>query len=68
MAGPDDRKTNNDEPSGEYAAFESLLRHVVSVPKKELERREEYYRQEKGSTSTAGHKQPFLSTGRSVKK
>jgi hypothetical protein len=68
MAGPDDRKTNSDEPSGEYATFKSLVRHVVSVPKKELDRREEYYQQEKGSISTAGHKKPFLSTDGGVKK
>jgi hypothetical protein len=33
--------------SSEYAAFESLLRQVIQVPRSELQRREDEYQEQK---------------------
>jgi hypothetical protein len=33
--------------SGEYAAFESLLKQVIQVPRSELKRREDEYQEQK---------------------
>jgi hypothetical protein len=65
---PNKPDNQDSEQSGEYAVFASLLHDVLSVPKSELDKREEQYQEKKVSMEKCGHNQAFLSTGWSVKK
>jgi hypothetical protein len=38
---------SNPKPSAEYTAFENVLKTVLSVPRSELQRREEEYKKQR---------------------
>ena len=47
------------EPSAEYRAFDDLLKHVLSVPKSELDNREAEYQKTK-TKKQSNRKTPIL--------
>jgi hypothetical protein len=43
------KRPKADQPSEEYALFEKLAKQLISVPKRELEKREAEYQKQKKS-------------------